>query len=72
MFNISSGSQISINDLANIEDIVGKHLKIKYEEEQKADVRRAWADISKAKEGLDWEPKVGISHGLKISRMVLL
>ena len=68
MFNISGGSLISINDLAKmIEDIVGRRLKIKYEEKKEADARSTWADISKAKEGLGWEQKLGISHGLKRS-----
>jgi len=66
VFNIGGGSGISINDLVKvIEDIVGRRLKIKYEEKQKGDVRSTWADISKAKEGLGWEPKVDISRGLK-------
>jgi UDP-glucose 4-epimerase len=66
VFNIGGGSQISINDLVKmIEDIVGRRLKIKYEEKQEGDVRNTWADISKAKQGLGWEPKVDISRGLR-------
>lgn len=66
VFNIGGGSRISINDLVKmIEDIVGRRLKIKYEEKQKGDVRSTWADISKAKEGMGWEPKVAIREGLR-------
>ena len=66
VFNIGGGSRISINDLVKmIGDIVGRRLKIKYEEKQKGDVRSTWADISRAEAQLGWMPKVDIGSGLR-------
>lgn len=66
VFNIGGGTRISVNELIKkIEEIVGKKAKIKYIEKEKGDVRETLADISKAKELLNWNPKVNIDEGLR-------
>ena len=66
VFNIGGGSRISVNELIErIENIIGKKAKVKYVEKQKGDVKDTWADVSKAKKELGWNPKVGVEEGLK-------
>jgi len=71
VFNIGGGSRVSVNDLIGMmEDIIGKEAKVKYIEKQKGDVRDTLADVSKASEPLHWAPRVDISAGLKLYRVV--
>ena len=66
VFNIGGGSRISVNELIKrMEDITEKRIKVNYIEKQKGDVKDTLADTSKAKELLNWEPKVNIDEGLK-------
>jgi nucleoside-diphosphate-sugar epimerase len=66
VFNVGGGSRISVNELIEeIERIIGKKAKIKYMEKQKGDVRDTWADVSKAKAKMNWNPRVDINKGLK-------
>ena len=44
---------------------MGKKAIINQLPNQKGDVPNTYADISKGKEELGWEPKVGIDEGLK-------
>ena len=48
-----------------IEQYLGKKAKITFKDFHKADLKATWADISKAKELLDWEPKVSLEEGIK-------
>ena len=70
MFNIGGESWISVNDLIKqMEDNIGNKANVKYIEKQKGDVRDTWADVSKAKEELNWKSKIGISEGLDLFTM---
>ena len=51
--------------IALMEKFSGKKAKIKFESAFKADMDVTWADISKAKKLLVWEPKVGFEEGMK-------
>jgi UDP-glucuronate 4-epimerase len=48
-----------------IEEYLGKRANIKQFDFQKTDMMATWADISKAKKLLDWEPGVTLADGLK-------
>jgi nucleoside-diphosphate-sugar epimerase len=48
-----------------IERYTGKEAKLVNKEFHKADIKATWADITKAKEILAWEPKIGIEDGIK-------
>lgn len=70
VINIGSGFEISINDLANkIISLIGKKVNIvsdpKRVRPQKSEVGRLMADNSKAKELLNWEPKISLDEGLR-------
>jgi nucleoside-diphosphate-sugar epimerase len=51
--------------IKKIEEHLGKKALINYKDFHKADVMETWADISKAKELLNWEPVVTFDEGLK-------
>lgn len=48
-----------------IENFTGKKAIIQNYEFPKVDIKATWADITKAKELLSWEPKVNLEEGIK-------
>lgn len=65
-FNIGSGESISINRLVEIlAEASGLVPKVYYGPERKGDVRDSLADIKKAREILDYKPKVNMEEGIK-------
>lgn len=54
-----------IEVIKNLEEFLGKKAKFKYKPFHKADLTETWADISKAKRILNWEPKTDLKEGLK-------
>lgn len=66
VLNIGGGVRMSVNELIKkIEKITGKKAKLEYVEGQKGEVKDTLADISKAKEILNWKPRVEIEEGLE-------
>ncbi len=67
IINLGGGKNpISLKEIIKkIEKLLGKKANIQYLEPNKADMKETWADISKAKKLLDWEPKIDIDEGLK-------
>lgn len=68
--NIGSNYEISIGDTVNlIAEIMGKDIKVEEDQvrfrPEKSEVERLWADNSKAKKILGWEPHYGNKEGLK-------
>jgi UDP-glucose 4-epimerase len=65
VFNIGGGNRISVNELIrDIEAILHRDARVRHIEKQKGDVEDTWADVSKAKAALSWQPEVRISRGL--------
>ena len=48
-----------------IEKYVGKKARFEYREFHKADMKVTWADISKARKLLNWQPQVSLEEGIK-------
>jgi len=48
-----------------IEEYLGKKAEIVYKPFHKADLKATWADITKAREILGWEPEVPLEEGLR-------
>ncbi len=66
VFNVGSGSQISINELARlIMRLVGKNLELVHASPRPGDVRHSLADISKAEEAIGYRPRYNLEQGLK-------
>ncbi len=66
VFQIASGVETTINELAEmIEEVTGNKLQIIHQMERKAEIRRNYADVSKARAFLGFQPKVELREGLK-------
>ena len=65
VFNIANGKTYSLLDLiAVIERLVGRRLERKHGPVRRGDVRKTWADISKAKRLLGYRPAMNFEKGL--------
>lgn len=66
VYNIALGERTSLNQLFEmIKEVAGSDLAPKYGPERKGDVKHSLADISKAKELLNYDPHTTIRQGLK-------
>jgi UDP-glucose 4-epimerase len=67
VFNIASGTETSLNDLAySLAKVMGSDLKPEYGAERKVNpVQRRIADVSKAKELIDFTTTVSLEQGLE-------
>jgi nucleoside-diphosphate-sugar epimerase len=66
VFNIGSGKPTSITELAKtVLELTGKDLEIHCELARAGDIKDSYADISKAKRLLGYEPKVTLRDGLR-------
>jgi nucleoside-diphosphate-sugar epimerase len=65
VFNVGVGERISLNEvLRALGKITGKRLEAKYEPPRDGDIRDSQADISQARECLDYDPRVSFEEGL--------
>jgi nucleoside-diphosphate-sugar epimerase len=69
IINLGGGrSPVSLNTIiSKLEDLLCKKVKIDHKPFHSADLMETWADISKAKSLLAWEPQVSLNKGLKNS-----
>jgi UDP-glucose 4-epimerase len=67
VFNIASGREVSLNELAaTLVRVMGADLRPEYEPERKVNpVRRRLADVSRAKQALGFEACVSLEEGLR-------
>jgi UDP-glucose 4-epimerase len=64
-FNIGSGTSTSINQIAELlKEITHKDLRNVYSDPRPGDIRHGYADISKAKKLLGYNPKFSLKEGL--------
>ena len=65
VYNIGGGSRVSVNQVLNIvERLVGRPLDVRREETQKGDMRDTFADTSRAKTDLGFQPGWSLEAGL--------
>ena len=66
IINLGNSNPVKLNKFISlVEKLTGKKAKIMENPRNSADVKKTYADISKAKRLLDWEPKVGLEVGMK-------
>lgn len=66
VINIGGGAQLTVNKtLGILEEITRKKARTRYIEKQRGDVFHTFADISKAKRLLNYQPKVELRKGLE-------
>jgi len=64
-FNVGGGSRVTVNQIIQLlERIMGKRARVRYLPSQKGDARHTFADISRARQVLQYEPQVAIEEGL--------
>lgn len=69
IINLGGHEVIKINELIHLlETLTGNKGQIEYHPPHPADMINNWADTSKARQVLGWEPRVGIKEG--VSRLV--
>lgn len=65
VFNVGTGSSVSINHLAmTIMEVSGKNVGIRYLDAREGEVRHSCADISKIVEELGYKPKYSLQEGI--------
>lgn len=68
LFNIGTGLQTSLNDLAEMMmDAVGYRVPVNYQPVRDGDIRFSYADISKAQKILKYSPQYTLRNGLKLT-----
>lgn len=68
IYNLGNSNSITLNDfISESEKVVGKKAKIENLGDQLGDVPHTYADISKAKRDLNFDPKIKISEGLQLT-----
>ncbi len=64
-YNLGGGSRMSVNDVLRIlGEIAGKQVQVNFAEKQKGDMRDTFASIERAKQDLEYSPKVNLQEGL--------
>ena len=67
IINLGGHEVITINNLIKlIEEIAGNKALVDYAPPVRADMQSNWADISKARAMLGWQPQVGLREGVRI------
>lgn len=68
VLNVACGSTTSVNSLAQmVFDILGTDTGIEHVPPRHGEIRDSWADISKTKEFLQFEPEFSIRKGLELT-----
>lgn len=68
IINLGNNNPHTLNEVIGlIEKYIGKNIKKKYKEFNKADLKATWADISKAKDLLNWKPCTNLEVGIKMT-----
>jgi len=67
-FNIAAGNEISLNQLVRtLAEISGEDFQPEYAAPRKGDIRHSVADISKARQSLEYSPLVDFGEGLALT-----
>lgn len=68
IINLGGGQNpISVNDMIQkLETLLGKKAQVETLPFNNADMKETWADISKAKKLLGWEPEISFDRGLEL------
>jgi nucleoside-diphosphate-sugar epimerase len=66
VFNVGTGKQITLNALVDtINELLDKKIEPIYEPVREGDIRYSYADISKARKMIGFEPKYSLKEGLE-------
>jgi UDP-glucose 4-epimerase len=73
VINVATGRGVSVNELADaIGATLGLAVERDYQPERTGDVRDSWADVTRARELLGYEPRVTLEEGLRLAAEAFL
>jgi UDP-glucuronate 4-epimerase len=65
IINLGGHEVIMINDLIHMfESLTGQKARVEYQPPHPADMTTNWADVSKARQVLEWEPSITLEQGV--------
>jgi len=65
IFNVGGGSRVTLNQVIGLlEELVGREAKVERQAKQAGDVRHTWADTTRIREAIGFEPRVPLREGL--------
>jgi UDP-glucose 4-epimerase len=68
VLNVATGRPTTVNELAEtVGMLLGRSVERDEQPERTGDVRDSWADITRAREQLGWEPRIGLEEGLRLT-----
>jgi UDP-glucose 4-epimerase len=68
VINIACGQAVTVNEIINmINELLGKNVKPKYTAPRPGDVKHSLADITAAKNLINYQPKVPFNKGLRLA-----
>jgi UDP-glucuronate 4-epimerase len=66
VMNIGSSQPVQLNDMIDtLEEVLGRSLERNHLPEQPGDVPQTWADLSRAKQRIGYEPEVDFREGVR-------
>jgi UDP-glucose 4-epimerase len=73
VLNVATGRATSVDQLANTIGVaLGQDVRREHRPERAGDVRDSWANVTRARERLGWEPRIGLEEGLRLVADALL
>ncbi len=68
VLNVATGRATTVNELAEaIGSMLGLPVEREAYPERTGDVRDSWAEVTRARELLGWEPRIGLDEGLRLA-----
>ena len=68
VLNVATGRATSVNELADtIGSLLGRSVERDDQPERTGDVRDSWADVTRSRDLLRWEPRIGLEEGLRLA-----
>jgi UDP-glucose 4-epimerase len=68
VLNVATGRATSVNELADtIGSLLGRSVERDDQPERTGDVRDSWADVTRSRDLLGWEPRIGLEEGLRLA-----
>lgn len=66
VINLGNDDPVELLDMVEtIEDVVGKNAEKSFQRTHEADMDATWADITKARKRIGWEPRVDLPEGVR-------
>jgi UDP-glucose 4-epimerase len=68
VLNVAPGRATTVNELADaVGALLSRPVEREHHPERAGDIRDSWADARRARQLLDWEPRVGLDEGLRLA-----